>query len=59
MYDPTYQHAKTINAIIDMFKANRHLPEKIAEGSKITQSKKNNTKNYHPQDIKKTIKVNQ
>ena len=31
-HDPTYQHAKTINDTIDIFKANHNLPEKIAEG---------------------------
>ena len=29
-----YQHAKTINDTIDMFKANHNLPEKIADGLK-------------------------
>ena len=31
MYDPTKQHAKTINDTIDMFKANQKLSEKIAD----------------------------
>ena len=33
-YDQTYQHAKTINDTIDMFKANHKLTEKIADGLK-------------------------
>ena len=33
-YDPTEQHAKTINNTIDMFKANQKLREKIADGLK-------------------------
>ena len=33
-YDPTKQHAETINDTIDMFKANQKLREKIADGLK-------------------------
>ena len=53
-YNPTTEHASTVNSTIDVFKNQQKIPERIAEGLKV-KSPKTPTLKLPPKVHKETI----